>query len=210
MRITAISGWAIPTEWFSGQIQKYFIGSEVNVIYPTNPFDTEEARRQLSKKPADLYLGYSLGSLWMFRHRELFPKKSIKAVLAPILAFTKEHGLGGKTTSAQLNYLIKLLKGSDNDNPLLDFYANCNIPFPRILLKTLPSRSILIKGLEYLQSVIASKNSVLDFKVIVGDKDVFLDAIKLKYLIPQTQIVSGAGHAPDLLLSKLAKTLNQS
>ena len=41
MKITAISGWAIPTEWFSGQIQKYFIGSEVNVIYPSNPFDTE-------------------------------------------------------------------------------------------------------------------------------------------------------------------------
>ena len=136
MRITAVSGWAIPTDWFSGQIQKYFIGSEVNVIYPSNPFDTEEARRQLYEKPADLYLGYSLGSLWMFRHRELFPKKSIKAVLAPILAFTKEHDMGGKTTSTQLNYLIKLLKRSDNENPLVDFYANCDIPFPRILLKT--------------------------------------------------------------------------
>ena len=210
MRITAVSGWAIPTDWFSEQIQKYFINSEVNVIYPSNPFDTEEARRQIYKKPADLYLGYSLGSLWMFRHRELFPKKSIKAVLAPILAFTKEHDMGGKTTSTQLNYLIKLLKGSDNENPLLDFYANCDIPFPKILLKTLPSRSILIKGLEFLQSVIASKNSVFDFKVIVGDNDVFLDAMKLKNLIPQTQIVSGAGHAPDLLLSKLAKILNQS
>ena len=78
MRITAVSGWAIPTDWFSEQIQKYFINSEVNVIYPSNPFDTEEARRQLYEKPADLYLGYSLGSLWMFRHRELFPKKSIR------------------------------------------------------------------------------------------------------------------------------------
>ena len=110
MRITAVSGWAIATEWFSEQIQKYFIDSEINVIYPSNPFDTEEARRQLYEKPADLYLGYSLGSLWMFRHRELFPKKSIKAVLAPILAFTKEHDMGGRTTSTQLNYLIKLLK----------------------------------------------------------------------------------------------------
>ena len=93
---------------------------------------------------------------------------------------------------------------------MVDFYANCDIPFPKILLKTLPSRSILIKGLEFLHSVIASKNSVFDFKVIVGDNDVFLDAMKLKNLIPQTQIVSGAGHAPDLLLIKLAKILNQS
>ena len=209
MKITAVSGWAIPTEWFSEQIQKYFLDSEVNVIYPSDPFDSEEARIKLNEKPADLYLGYSLGSLWMFRHRHLFPKTSIKAVLAPILAFTKEHDMGGKTTSTQLNYLIKLLQRNDNENPLVDFYANCNIPFPRILLKTLPSRSILIKGLEFLQSVIASKNSVFDFKVIVGENDIFLDAIKLKNLIPQTQIVTGAGHAPDQLLSKLARTLNQ-
>ena len=209
MKITAVSGWAIPTEWFSEQIKKYFVDSEVNVIYPSDPFDSEEARIKLNEKPADLYLGYSLGSLWMFRHRHLFPKTSIKAVLAPILAFTKEHDMGGKTTSTQLNYLIKLLQRNDNENPLVDFYANCNIPFPRILLKTLPSRSILIKGLEFLQSVIASKNSVFDFKVIVGENDIFLDAIKLKNLIPQTQIVTGAGHAPDQLLSKLARTLNQ-
>ena len=208
MRITAISGWAIPTDWFSEQIEKYFKNSEINVIYPTNPFDIEEARIMLSEKPADLYLGYSLGSLWMFRHHELFPKKSIKAVLAPILAFTKEHNMGGKTTSAQLNYLIKLLKKNEDENPLVDFYTNCDIPFPRLLLKTLPSRTILIKGLEFLQSVIASKGSVFDFKVIVGDNDIFLDAIKLKNLIPQTQIVSGAGHAPDQLLKTLAKIIN--
>ena len=102
MKITAISGWAIPTEWFSDQIKKYFKNSEINVIYPDNPFDSEEARRVLNEVPADLYLGYSLGSLWMFRHKAFFPKSSIKAVLAPILAFTKEHNMGGKTTATQL------------------------------------------------------------------------------------------------------------
>ena len=209
MRITAISGWAIPTEWFSEQIGRYFTNSEINVIYPANPFDTEEARRKLDEKPADLYLGYSLGSLWMFKHRKLFPKTSIKAVLAPILAFTREHDMGGKTSTTQLNYLIKLLKRSEIENPLVDFYASCDIPFPKILLKTLPSRSILIKGLEFLQSVIASKNSVLDFKVVVGDNDVFLDAMKLKNLIPQTEIVLGAGHAPGQLLSRLANIISQ-
>ena len=209
MKITAISGWAIPTEWFSKQIDNYFINSKINVIYPDNPFDSEEARRKINEVPADLYLGYSLGSLWMFRHRELFPKTSIKAVLAPILAFTKEHNMGGKTTATQLNYLIKLLKQSESETPLIDFYANCDIPFPRLLLRTLPNRSILIKGLEFLQSVIATKNSVLDFKVIVGDNDVFLDAIKLKKLIPQTEIVLGAGHSPDRLLKKLANIIGQ-
>jgi hypothetical protein len=49
----------------------------------------------------------------------------------------------------------------------------------------------------------------MDYKVIVGDNDVFLDAIKLKNLIPQTEIVLGAGHAPDQLLSRLAKIINK-
>ena len=204
MRITAISGWAIPTDWFSKQISKYFINSDIHIIYPDDPFDTEEAQIKLNEVPADLYLGYSLGSLWMFRHRNFIPKTSIKVVLAPILGFTKDHNLGGKTTVPQLNYLIKLLKQNKDDAPLLNFYANCNIPFPRILLKTLPNRSTLIKGLEFLKSVIASKNSVMDFIVIVGGNDVFLDAIKIKNLIPQTEIVLGAGHAPDRLLKKLA------
>ena len=115
--------------------------------------------------------------------------------------------MGGKTTATQLDYLLKLLKQNDSEAPLVDFYANCNIPFPRILLRTLPKRSILIKGLEFLQSVIATKNSVLDFKVIVGDNDVFLDAIRLKTLIPQTEIVLGAGHSPDQLLKKLANII---
>ena len=209
MRITAISGWAIPNDWFSEQIGKYFKNSEINVIYPDNPFDTEEAKRKIKEVPADLYLGYSLGSLWMLKHREFFPKKSIKAVLAPILGFTKERNMGGKTTTAQLNYLIKLLKQSNDKAPLINFYANCNIPFPKILLKTLPKHSTLIKGLEFLKSVIATKSSVVDFKVIVGDNDVFLDAIKLKKLIPQTEIVLGAGHAPDRLIKKLANIIGR-
>ena len=209
MKITAISGWAIPSDWFSEQIGKYFKNSEINVIYPNNPFDSEEARIKINAESADLYLGYSLGSLWMFRHRNCFPTSSIKAVLAPILGFTKEHNMGGKTTATQLNYLIKLLKQSKSDAPLVDFYANCDIPFPRILLKTLPKRSILIKGLEFLQSVIATKSSVLDFKVIIGDNDIFLDARKLKKLIPQTEVVTGAGHAPNQLLNRLANIIVQ-
>lgn len=207
MKITAISGWAIPTDWFAEQIAKYFANSQIKVIYPDDPFDENEAKEKINEEPADLYLGYSLGSLWMFKHREVFPKRSIKAVLAPILAFTREQDMGGKTTDTQLNHLIKILKRSDNDAPLLDFYENCNIPFPRILINKLPKRSILIKGLEFLQSITASEKSVLDFRVIIGDNDVFLDAVRLKNLIPQIEIVSGAGHAPDQLLNRLANTI---
>ena len=54
MRITAISGWAIPTEWFSEQISKHFTNSKIHVIYPDNPFDSEEALKKINEVPADL------------------------------------------------------------------------------------------------------------------------------------------------------------
>ena len=46
MKITAVSGWAIPTEWFSKQIQKYFVDSEINVIYPSDPFDALDSKSE--------------------------------------------------------------------------------------------------------------------------------------------------------------------
>ena len=115
--------------------------------------------------------------------------------------------MGGKTTGTQLKYLIKILKQSEDKTPLVDFYTNCNIPFPKELLRSLPNRSTLIRGLEFLQSVKEYGKSVLDFKVIIGENDIFLDSIKLKELIPQIEIVPGAGHEPSQLLDRLASTI---
>jgi len=207
MKITAVSGWAIPADWFAEQIGKYFRGSDIRVIYPNDPFDEDEAKHKLNENKADLYLGYSLGSLWLFRNRHFIPISSIKVVLAPILAFTKEQDMGGKTTGTQLKYLIKILKQSEDKTPLVDFYTNCNIPFPKELLRSLPNRSTLIRGLEFLQSVKEYGKSVLDFKVIIGENDIFLDSIKLRELIPQIEIVPGAGHEPSQLLDRLASTI---
>ena len=61
LNITAISGWAIPKSWFAEQIMDSFPGSNVNVVYPKNPDSEQEARNVLSRFPAQLYLGYSLG-----------------------------------------------------------------------------------------------------------------------------------------------------
>ena len=60
MKITAISGWAIPSDWFSEQIGKYFKNSEINVIYPNNPFDSEEARIKINTEQDLLILKFSL------------------------------------------------------------------------------------------------------------------------------------------------------
>lgn len=208
MKITAISGWALPCDWFAEQIAARFENSRVQVIYPENPLDAEEARRLLAGAPADLYLGYSLGSLWLLTYRDFLPAPAVKAILAPILAFTREQDRGGKTSGTQLKYLIKVLtRSSENNSPLIDFYANCDFPYPPSLLKDLPERSVLIEGLKFLQSVSVDPESAQDFQVIMGEKDVLLDAEKLRSLMPQLQIVEGAGHTPAPLLEHLANTL---
>ena len=73
LTITAISGWAIPESWFAEQIKDAFPGSNVNVVYPKNPDNEQEARNILSRSPAKLYLGYSLGSLWLLKYQDCLP-----------------------------------------------------------------------------------------------------------------------------------------
>ncbi|MCH8157751.1 MAG: hypothetical protein IID18_08385 [Nitrospinae bacterium] len=102
---------------------------------------------------------------------------------------------------------LMLTRSSGNNSPLIDFYANCDFPYPPSLLKDLPKRSVLIEGLKFLQSVSVDPESAQDFQVIMGEKDVLLDAGKLRSLMPQLQIVEGAGHTPAPLLEHLANTL---
>jgi hypothetical protein len=72
-------------------------------------------------------------------------------------------------------------------------------------LRDLPNHSALIEGLKFLQSASVSSKAVKNFKAIVGEKDIFLDAEKLKKHIPHLQIVKEAGHAPGPLLDRLVK-----
>ena len=206
MRITAVSGWALPCTWFAEQIIARFKNSQVKVLYPKKPFDPEEAQTLLEEAPADLYLGYSLGSLWLLNYRDFIPSAALKGVLAPFLAFSREQAMGGKTRITQLKYLTRILKRNpENSSPLIDFYANCNFPYPKSFLRDLPNHSALIEGLKFLQSASVSSKAVKNFKAIVGEKDIFLDAEKLKKHIPHLQVVKEAGHAPGPLLDRLVK-----
>ena len=58
-KITAISGWAIPRTWYAEQIQKAFPYSNIQVIYPENPEDEEEAKYLLNQYQSQLYIAVS-------------------------------------------------------------------------------------------------------------------------------------------------------
>lgn len=208
IKITAVCGWAIAPAWFRERVAHSFPSAEIHTIYPRHPEDPNEAKALLGNSPSDIYIGYSLGSLWLLYHRKNLPSGTTKALLAPILAFTREQGHGGKTSSTQLKYLIKLLKTNPSDTSALkDFYTRCNFSLPESWMDAIPDNETLIKGLEFLGHIQVSGTSARDFLAIVGENDSFLDATILKRNLPQLEIIIGAGHEPDLLLDHLAKNL---
>lgn len=207
LTITAISGWAVPKSWFAEQIKDVFPDSEVHVVYPQNPDSDEEARNILSRLPTKLYIGYSLGSLWLLKYQNHLPSNCHKAILAPILGFLNTKQLGGKTSEVQLKYLIKILgrNSSTKTHVLRDFFFHADLPYPENQIQEIPEREILIRGLKFLENNSVTGKETNDFLSIIGENDTFLDAGILREHIPHLEIVKGVGHSPTPLLKQLAK-----
>ncbi|MBC8283239.1 MAG: hypothetical protein H8E32_05440 [Nitrospinae bacterium] len=207
--ITAISGWALSRKWFTEEVASAFPGARVQIIYPETPERHEEAEILLCRYPADLYIGYSLGSLWLLKYGHLLPDTCIKALLAPILSFLEKDGLGGTTTETQLKYLSRSLKqGSDQCATVKSFFSLCDLPFSEKMIDDIPNRDILLRGLEFLKTCQATGKDAKNFLSILGENDIFINGGLLKSHIPNLDIIQGVGHAPGNLLKHLANRLN--
>ncbi|MBI4383522.1 MAG: hypothetical protein HY579_05755 [Nitrospinae bacterium] len=207
-KITAVCGWAISPEWFGGKVAEFFPSARVRVVYPLRPADREEAEKLLAGAPADLYIGYSLGSLWLLHHRERLPSGARKALLAPILAFPRERKSGGKTSIVQLKYLMRELERRPGDSFVLkDFYVRCGLSNDDPSLPGLPDRQTLVRGLEFLSQIEEPGSSASGFIAVLGDKDNLLDSGEMKRHLPHLEIAPSAGHAPEPLLERLAELL---
>ena len=44
LKITAISGWAVPETWFAEQVKSSFPNSDIKIVYPENPESAGEAK----------------------------------------------------------------------------------------------------------------------------------------------------------------------
>ena len=207
LTITAVSGWALPRQWFAEEVAAAFPGSQIEVIYPETPEKPEEAEILLRRYPADLYIGYSLGSLWLLKYKDLLPSSSIKALLAPILSFLVKDGMGGTTSETQLKYLARTLQ-QNPDKSLKDFFSYSDLPFPEKMIEDVPDREILLRGLEFLKTCRAKGEDAKIFLSIVGENDIFIDGDLLRRHIPNLDIIQGVGHAPGNLLKRLAGRLN--
>ena len=209
--ITAISGWALPRKWFANEVATAFPGAKIQVIYPETPEKTEEAEIMLRQYPADLYIGYSLGSLWLLKYSHLLPDTCIKVLLAPILSFLEKDGLGGTTSESQFKKLFRrLMQGTDQNVTLKNFFMYCDLQFPESLFDDIPDREILLRGLEFLKSYQVKGEDAKRFLSILGENDIFINAELLRVHIPHLDIIKGIGHAPKNLLKHLSNRLNWS
>lgn len=207
--ITAVCGWALPPEWFHDQIKICFPDAKINVLTPSRPSDIQEAERLLKSTKADLYIGYSLGSLWLMIYKDMLPQASVKAVIAPILAFVRERNRGGKTPETTLKYLIRTLKRNPGDPSVLrEFYSSAGIHFSESWLKNIPDHKVLLNGLEFLKTAPVPQVDAQKFIALVGKDDGFLNGNELQLHLPQLEIVADADHAPGPLLNRLAKILD--
>ena len=210
LTITAISGWAVPESWFADQVKSSFPNSDIKIVYPEHPESAAEAKILLSQFQSKIYIGYSLGSLWLLKYQRFLPKNCKKAIIAPILAFLDKNNLGGKISESQLKILINFLSHKTNKIKVLkDFFTFADLPYPDSQINTIPDKTTLIRGLEFLQKNSVTGKETNDFLSIIGENDTFVDAEKLKYHIPHLIIVNGAGHSPTPLLKKLADTLQE-
>ncbi len=208
LTITGVCGWAIPPLWFEELIQNYFPQAKIKVLYPENPFDSKTAKKFLEEHPADLILGYSLGSLWLLYHKRFLSSFSSKALLAPILAFPEESGMGGKITRVQLKNMIKWLSKKSADISIIQaFYTISGLQITDKFLKDISDRSKLIRGLEFLNEIEVTPSGTLDFIALIGENDSLLEGKAIKRQLPQVRIIEQAGHAPEPLLAALSKIL---
>ncbi len=207
MRITAICGWAINKDWFENCIKQVFPEYKVNAVYPNNPLDPNEAREIINENySSEVFIGYSLGSLWLTYHQEFLPKDSAKILISPILGFSTEHSKGGKVPIRQLKYLMQSLKrGTDVGHLLDDFFKIGSIKITADDNKEYISKEILLKGLEFLEKISVSYTEVKDFIVILGEKDPFTDGKILIKNIPHLIIISDADHNPEPLLQQIKR-----
>lgn len=210
LRITAVSGWGLSTDWFARQIKEFFPQAAVTVLYPVNPADPTEAKNLLDSAPADLYIGYSLGSLWLLSHRGELPEISVKAVLAPILGFAREKKLGGKISRRHLNFLMEQVKGfADVKLVLKEFCSFAGLSLPDAAFNQAPNRDALIRGIEFLDAHCVSERQGDGFLAIMGDEDRVSDAELMAALLPHVEIVKGANHSPEPLLERLNQLYRQ-
>ena len=183
MKISWVTGWAIPKDIIKSKIEIDFPQHEHQVIYPGKAY-----KQYLEEFKPDHVIAHSLGSFLVIND---FKDKFQKTLIAPFTDFKKESNKGGLIRTTQLKYLLKQLK-SNPAAAVNDFYRRAGLPFSSN--RTLPyPLEDLTWGIECLINQSTANQSNND-NVLLGSNDPLLDPVKIKREFPQTKIIENKGH----------------
>ncbi|HTB62138.1 MAG TPA: methyltransferase, partial [Opitutales bacterium] len=195
MKILWITGWAVPPAWFSSQAYAVWPEAEHRVATPT------QAAAAIASENFEALGGYSLGALWLLVHVREIPKDIPVILLAPIFAFTAEENCGGKVAHAQLRLQRRRLR-KDAVPAVNDFFQRAGMANSLGRLDSLSESQIsdLDEELGWLENWKVKEAPPQHWCGFVGAEDPLLDAVELKKIWPDLQIIARAGHAPGALL----------
>lgn len=200
MKMAWVLGWAVPEAWFAPFVHAAFPAAEHRFIAAEPNW-----LAQLSAGgPWDVVAGYSLGTLLLLKEAETVARLSPRVgLLAPVLAFAQEDGLGGKVPRTQVRYLARWVR-REPAMALADFYARAGLLGCDAAGLTV-APEVLQWGLEKLAQDRFAAAWPQGWTGCVGTADTLLDAGALTRLQPAIVGVEGATHHPEALLHAWAR-----
>ncbi len=200
LRIAWILGWAVPEGWFAPLARAAFPGA-THTFFPAAPDTVEKLR---TAGPFDWLVGHSLGAQLLLAAG---PRLGRVALLAPIYAFPREAGTGGRTALTQVKYLARWLR-RDRPAALADFYQRAGLDVPAAAAAELPLETLLW-GLAQLETIALAPAMPPAWRAWCGADDPLLDAARLHALVPEIMIVPGATHHPAGLIKPFASEVER-
>lgn len=198
MKIGWLLGWAVPEAWFAPLAREAFPGA-AHAFFPAGP---ESIPRLEEAAAFEWIVGYSLGSLLLLQEAARVAAWGRVALLAPIFAFPREAGLGGKIPRAQIRHLKRRVL-SDPRMALPDFYQRAGLDVPSDAAAAFAPEPLLW-GLERLEGGSAAPPLPPGWLAWCGAEDALLDAAQLHAIDGVVRVVTGATHHPRALLRAFA------
>jgi hypothetical protein len=195
MRIAWVLGWAVPETWFARLARAAFPQAEHD-FFAASPIWLAKVS---ANGPWDAIAGHSLGALLMLKEAAAVSRLAPRVtLLAPVLAFPAEAGLGGRIALTQVRYLTRWLK-TDPTAALADFYARAGMSGCEAGNLNAPA-GLLQWGLERLMQDRVDPPLPMGWRGYVGVNDALLDARELVQRDPKVTCVAGATHHPEALI----------
>ena len=193
MRIGWVLGWAVPAGWFAAEAARAWPGAE-HVCVPAAP---DWFARLEAAGARDRVGGYSLGALLLLGERVRVAERWPRAgLLAPIWAFPREAGRGGRVARAQVRALARWVR-RDPVAARADFYLRAGLG---TVAGEVEPPETLAWGLEQLETRMEPAGLPAGWFAAVGAEDALLDAAELARAEPALWVVPGVGHGPGALV----------